>query len=194
MGKLDRGVSLVNFSLKHNLSLQKYFFIFWITFILAGVTASGWQQTSLTDTGATRRLVANQREVMTRLLELLYVLNIKRNIFYSVLPIPALWYFGTSVTYPPPPPPPPPPWFRKVKLVVIPTRFIYQQYLWNIAIQPAVGCYNSWANLQCWSCYPLGEKYGETSLLAFWQSRKILKNNRTEKIDLAIPTPDLNMS
>ena len=39
------------------------------------------EATSLTDTGATRRLVANQREVMTRLLELLYVLNIKRNIF-----------------------------------------------------------------------------------------------------------------
>ena len=37
--------------------------------------------TSFTDTGATRRLVANQREVMTRLLELLYVFNIKRNIF-----------------------------------------------------------------------------------------------------------------
>ena len=36
---------------------------------------------SLTDTGALGRLVANQREVMTRLLELLYVLNIKRNIF-----------------------------------------------------------------------------------------------------------------
>ena len=39
------------------------------------------QKTSLTDTGALRRLVANQREVMTRLLELLYVLNIKHNIF-----------------------------------------------------------------------------------------------------------------
>ena len=45
------------------------------------VIGSKWQYTSLTDTGATRRLVANQREVMTRLLELLYVLNIKRNIF-----------------------------------------------------------------------------------------------------------------
>ena len=41
----------------------------------------GVNETSLTDTDATRRLVANQREVMTRLLELLYVLNIKRNIF-----------------------------------------------------------------------------------------------------------------
>ena len=46
-----------------------------------------------------------------------------------------------------------PPWLRRVKLVVIP-----QQYLWNIAIQLAVGCYNSWANLRCSGCYPLGEK------------------------------------
>ena len=51
-----------------------------------------------------------------------------------------------------------PPWFRRVKLVVIPPRFIKQQYLWNIAVQPAVGCYNSWANLRCSGCYPLGEK------------------------------------
>ena len=28
----------------------------------------------------------------------------------------------------------------------------------NIAIQPAAGCYNSWANLRCSSCSPLGEK------------------------------------
>ena len=41
-----------------------------------------------------------------------------------------------------------PPWFRRVKLVVIPPRFI----------QPAVGCYNSWANLRCSGFYPLGEK------------------------------------
>ena len=39
------------------------------------------QYTSLTDGGTATRLVANQREVMTRLLELLYVLNTKRNIF-----------------------------------------------------------------------------------------------------------------
>ena len=67
-----------------------------------------------------------------------------------MLHIPALWYFGTSVTYPP--------WFRRVKLVVIPPRFIKQQYLWNISIQPAVGCYNSWANLRCSGCNPLGGK------------------------------------
>ena len=36
--------------------------------------------------------------------------------------------------------------------------------MWNIAIQPAVGCYNSWANLQCSGCYPLGENYCETGL------------------------------
>ena len=41
-----------------------------------------------------------------------------------------------------------PPWFHRVKLVVIPPRFVQQQYLWNIAIQSAVGCYNSWANLR----------------------------------------------
>ena len=58
-----------------------------------------------------------------------------------------------------------PPLFRRVKLVVIPPRFIEQQYLWNIAIQPAVGCYKPWANLRCSGCYPLGEKYCETGLL-----------------------------
>ena len=56
-----------------------------------------------------------------------------------------------------------PPWFRRVKLVVIPPRFILQQYLWNIAIQPAVGCYNSWANLRSSGCYPLGKNDCETS-------------------------------
>ena len=76
---------------------------------------------------------------MTRLLELLYILNIKRNIFWSVLHIPALWYFGSSVTYPP--------WLRRVKLVVIPPCFciaaIFVKYCYTI------GCYNSWANLRC---------------------------------------------
>ena len=76
-----------------------------------------------------------------------------------MLHIPVLWYFGTSVTYPP--------WFRRVKLVVIPPRFILQQYLWNIAIQPAVGCYNSWANLRS-SGFPIrsGKIYGETGLFS----------------------------
>ena len=36
----------------------------------------------------------------------------------------------------------------------------------NTAIQPAVGCYNPWANLQCSSCSPLGGTNGcETGLL-----------------------------
>ena len=51
-----------------------------------------------------------------------------------------------------------PPWFRRVKLVVIPPRFILQQFLLNIAIQSAVGCYNLWAKVRCSGCYPLGEK------------------------------------
>ena len=67
-----------------------------------------------------------------------------------MLHLPALWYFDTLVIYPQ--------WFRRVKFVVIPPCFVYQQYLWNIAIQPVVGCYNSWANLQCLSCSLLGEK------------------------------------
>ena len=54
---------------------------------------------------------------------------------------------------------------RGVKIVVIPPRFVKQQYLWNIAIQPAVCCYNSWANLPCSGCSPLGENCCETGLL-----------------------------
>ena len=66
-----------------------------------------------------------------------------------MLHIPALWYFDTSITCPQ--------WFRRVKFVLIPPRFVQQQYLWNIAIQPAVGCYISWANIRCSGCSPLGE-------------------------------------
>ena len=62
----------------------------------------------------------------------------------------ALWYFDTSVTYPQ--------WFRKVKFVVKLLRFVKQQCLWNIAIKMTDGCYNSWANLGCSDCSPLGEK------------------------------------
>ena len=51
--------------------------------------------------------------------------------------------------------------FWRVKFVLIPPRFVQQQYLWNIAIQPAVGCYNSWDNLRCSGCSPLGE-------ISFW--------------------------
>ena len=33
-----------------------------------------------------------------------------------------------------------------------------QEYLWNIAMQPSVSCYNIWANSCCSGCSPLGEK------------------------------------
>ena len=49
-------------------------------------------------------------------------------------------------------------WFHRVKFVVIPPCFVWQQYLWNIAIKRTVGCYNSWANVQCSGRSPLGEK------------------------------------
>ena len=99
----------------------KYSSLSWFQWLFskASIVVRAWtsnRPVSQIRRGALRRLVSNQREVMTRLLELLYVLNIKRNIFESVLHIPTLWHFGTSVTYPP--------WFRRVKLVVIPPRFI----------------------------------------------------------------------
>ena len=53
------------------------------------------------------------------------------------------------------------------------TPTFYYIYLWNIAIQPAVGCYNSWANLRCSGCYPLGENYCETGLLRVSGKRPI---------------------
>ena len=68
-----------------------------------------------------------------------------------MLHLPALWYFDTSVMYPQR--------FRRVKFVVIPPRVVKQQCLWYIAIQPAVGCYSSWANLRCSSCSPLGDNF-----------------------------------
>ena len=41
-------------------------------------------------------------------------------------------------------------------------------FFWNIAIQPAVGCYNSWANVRCSGCYPLVEKllWNRSSVMA----------------------------
>ena len=38
------------------------------------------------------------------------------------------------------------------------TPMLYIAAIFVIVIQPAVGCYNSWANLRCSGCYPLGEK------------------------------------
>ena len=83
------------------------------------------------------------------LIKVLHGLNIKRNMFYSMLHIPALWYFDTSVIYLQ--------WFRRVRFVVLTPRFVWPQYLWNIAIQPAAGCYNSWANIRCSGCSPPGK-------------------------------------
>ena len=67
-----------------------------------------------------------------------------------MLYIPAMWYFDISVICPH--------IFRRVKFVIIPPCFVKQQYLWNMALQPSVGCYNLCANLCCLGCSPLGEK------------------------------------
>ena len=49
-------------------------------------------------------------------------------------------------------------WFCSVKFVIIPPCFVQQQYLWDITIQPVVGCYNLWTDIHCSSCSSLGEK------------------------------------
>ena len=88
-----------------------------------------------------------------QLCKVLYVFEHKTQyllIQASYTRIVVFWHIGNQITYPR--------WFRRVKFVVIPPRFVWQQYLWNIAIQPAVGRYNSWANLRCSSCSLLGEK------------------------------------
>ena len=54
-----------------------------------------------------------------------------------MLHTPVLWYFD----------------------ILIPPCFVWKQYLWNVALQPPVGCCNVWAG-----CSPLGEKHCETGL------------------------------
>ena len=74
-----------------------------------------------------------------------------------MLHIPALWYFGTPVTYPPPPPPPP--WFR-CNTPTFCIAAVFVKYCYTTG-----SCYNSWANLRCSGYYPLGENYCETGLI-----------------------------
>ena len=76
-------------------------------------------------------------------------LNIKRNIFWSVLHIPTLWCFDTSVTYPND--------FDESNSFKYCHVFLLRENLWNIAMQPAVVCYNSWANIRCSGCSPSEE-------------------------------------
>ena len=66
--------------------------------------------------GRRYRLVANQQGSYDNCARCYMFLNIKRNIFQSMLCSPALWYFDTSVTYPQ--------WFRRVNFFVIPPRFV----------------------------------------------------------------------
>ena len=52
-------------------------------------------------------------------------LTIKRNMCKSMLHIPVLWYFDTSVIYPQ--------WFRRVKFVIIPPR-LHCSIIWEISL------------------------------------------------------------
>ena len=73
-----------------------------------------------------------------------------------MLHLPALWYIDIPVICPQS--------FRRVKFVLIPSRFVQYQYLWNIAIQPSVSCYNVWANSCCSGCSLQGENLSEIGL------------------------------
>ena len=83
------------------------------------------------------------------------------------MPWPSLWYLdiSLSVIYPQ--------GFCRVKFVIIPPDFVQQQYLWNIAIPPAVSCYNIWANINCLGCSPPGEKSLWNRPLSAAQSRHL---------------------
>ena len=85
-----------------------------------------FEWTSFTDAGAPCRDLAVDYDTLSKLL---YVFRHKTSQVLIHAHIPTLWYFDTSVTYP---------IDFAVKFVLIPPRFIYQQHLWNIAIQPAV--------------------------------------------------------
>ena len=60
------------------------------------------------------------------------------------------WHFDISARYPQ--------GFHRFKFFMIPPCFIKQQYLWNNAIQPAVGCSDLWADIHCSGYSPLGKK------------------------------------
>ena len=63
-------------------------------------------------------------------------------IYYNPCSIYTLCYFVIPVTYPQ--------GFHRVRIVIKLPSFI-QQYLWNIAIQPAVGCSGLWARKELWN-------------------------------------------
>ena len=60
-----------------------------------------------------------------------------------MLHIPALWYFDIYTHG-----------FSGEKRVIISPCFVLQEYLWNIALQLSVGCYNVGTNLRCSGCRP----------------------------------------
>ena len=65
-----------------------------------------------------------------------------------MLHLPASWYFDTSLTS----------LISKSQVCCNTATFCIAAIFVKIAIQPAVGCYNSWADLRCSSCSPLAGK------------------------------------
>ena len=68
----------------------------------------------------------------------------------------------------------------------MPPRFVKQQYLWNIAIQPAVGCYNSWANSWCSGWSPRGEKLLWNRFIESYADNKVHMHQLTSAIQVVL--------
>ena len=60
-----------------------------------------------------------------------------------------------------------------------------QWYLWNIALQPLVGCYNVWANLRCSSSILLGVKRDYST--NFYTSKTEVNMSFCYNFNIAIP-------
>ena len=89
-------------------------------------------------------------------------------------------YFDTSVICPQ--------WFCRVKFVT-PTFCIATILRLNMAIQPAVGFYNLWANIHCSGCSPLGENHSEAGPLLTCRCRSEGMSRVHDMFDLVVPRP-----
>ena len=87
-----------------------------------------------TDVGTPRGLSRTSREVMTTVQDVIWFWTWNAKSFNPLLHLPALWSFDISVICPYR--------VRTVKFILICPCFVWQQYLWNIAIQPSVSCDN----------------------------------------------------
>ena len=77
-----------------------------------------------------------------------------------MLHTPALWHFDISVIFRQ--------GFHRVKFVIVPPYFVWQQYLWNIAIQLAVGCSAYKLIYLVWVAHHQGKNNWENETIVQW--------------------------